>query len=1330
MPFSVFAQSANLFSTDAELSSSLINQLYQDSKGFIWVATEDGLDRYDGAKFSIYRQNRQDSTSILNNYVKSIFEDSEGILYFGYFNGLQYFDHATEEFHQIPLFTESNETYPAHVTSIIERKNGQILISTSGQGIFLLNKESSRLSAKKLSTPSISPFIETIFEDSQERLWVLSQDNGLFKLQKNGETEEYFSAGKQKTAITSICENKKGKIFVGSLTGGMFQLQEEKNTFDLIKGSQGLPVKNLYTTCDNKILIGTDGNGLKFYDPVVEKMGVKDFSVTNFNFSKTKVHSILEDKTGNLWLGIYQKGVLLIPDLTNNFKYIGYQSIKNNIIGSNSIMSVYKDKDSILWVGTDGDGLYGITENNKQKFHFSNRNSSREPSTIMSIFEDSNGSLWIGSYLSGLSKLNKNNWEFEYQKKIKDVDNNNVERVYSIAEDNDKNLWIGSLGFGLFSLDLKTGVIKDRNNINDQNYDYLHNKWINCILVSESGKIYIGTFDGLSSLNPKENTYLDDNGINHLLSGKIVYSLHEDENLNLWIGTSEGLFLKPYEKNISKQFTIEDGLPSNLISAIEKDKSHNFWISTNNGISQFNPTSETFTNYYFRDGLQGNEFNKNASFADKDNQLYFGSTNGITYFTPSEITAQKNTVDLKITGFYLEEEPVKKGMKSGPYDIITKNIVETDTVNLCYRDNNFSIEFSSFAFKNNEWITYSYSMNNDSWINLRPGINTLSFNHLEPGTYNFKIKAKDYGEFSKSQQLSIIIHPPWYFSTWAKIVYLLILTIITFILAQQIIQRRKTKNKLLEHKQAELIHEAKLQLFTNIAHDIKTPISLIANPLRKLIKIDQHEDRQKLYQVMERNSERILQLIDQLINARKFDKGQIKLKFQKTEIIQFVKWICALFEDQIESRNIKFKIHHSESQIFAWIDPEHFDKIIQNVVSNAIKFTPENGIVEVRITARQENGHFQIIVKDNGIGIKESDYDQIFTRFYRVAHTKSRQFEGTGIGLHLTKTIAELHHGTITVQNNKDQTGCQFIINIPLGKAHLKDEELQTEKNSVKTITSQNNKREASEENEKQRFKIQKNKPTVLIVDDDADIRNYIADEFKSHFNTITSSSGKNAFPLILKNQPDLIISDVMMPFMNGLDLSRKVKKNININHIPIILLTGKTDKETNLEGLETGADAYMNKPFNVEILKKTAKNLIRNRDLLRNTYSGNQLQDDKIKKVDLKSSDEILLQKFMDYINKNLDKQDLNVETIASELGMSRVHLYRKLKELTNQSATEFIRNIRLKQAGELLKSKQISVSEVAYAVGFSNISKFSTKFKEFYGVPPTSYRQKNNFS
>jgi ligand-binding sensor domain-containing protein/signal transduction histidine kinase/DNA-binding response OmpR family regulator len=1335
---SVRSQSGRLYTSDVNLSSSLINKVYQDSKGYIWIATEDGLNRYDGTRFIIYRQKKNDPASLYNNYIKSIFEDKNKNLFFGFINGLQIFNHATDSFREVSLVDNQNKKIKAHVSCIMQRKNGDVLIGTSGYGIFIMNIKKSKTIAKTIDFSILTGTIHDLFEDKNQNLWIVTQDKGVWRIDKNHRRTQFFNSKEHLANISSICEDKSGNIYVGSLNSGFYIYNKHNQKFDLIATPFPLPIKKLVLEKNNKILIGTDGAGLHIYDPVNKKITIANFNVSTFDFSMSKVHSVLEDKDGNLWVGLYQKGVLLLPPKENNFNYLGFQSVNNNVIGSGCVMSVFMNKTGILWVGTDGDGLYGITADNKRKYHYGFEKNGFGRLTILCVFEDSNNDLWVGTYLHGLAKLNPNTNNFEFINGLIDAKNKPAEIIFSIIEDNNKQLWIGSLGAGLYSLDLKTLKVTNNDSNPKDATNFLGNRYINCLLLNNNNKLYIGTYDGLYCFDIKTKTYTKWRGENHILSEKIIYALNEDKLGNLWIGSSEGLISQPKNGQKATIYTIDDNLPSNIICAIERDRNNNLWISTNHGISKFNLQTKKFFNFYFNDGLQGNEFSKNASFLDIKGQIIFGGMKGVTYFSPEKIKDNGKSINVFITGIYIQDKSVKKGMKSGRFEAIDRALIDAKTVDLSHDDNSFSIEFSTMDFNNQQHITYSYSLGNDKWIKLQQGANNVTFDNLEPGEYNFQVKAEAYGKYSAIRKLDIIIHPVWYFSDVAKCFYFVLFFVILYFANKEVKKIEMIQKKMREHLQNKKINEAKLQFLTNIAHDIKSPISLVINPLMRLMNSDEDSVRQKSYKVMYRNSERILQLVNQVMDVRKIDKGQISLNYKKTEIIRFIQELCLLFEDQIQSKNIQLQLHHEKPYLYAWVDPKYFDKVIQNVLSNAVKFVQEGGKIDVYIEEEKHNqdiqnkskSNFVVTIVDNGIGVDKKEIGKIFDRFYQATTNKVQQSEGTGIGLHLTKSIVALHKGSIKADNNFEGPGCRFIINIPIGDEHQKEEIIEETKDEVDTHSFAFVEPVASLEEQEEQLKIYNsshNKRKLLVVDDNDEIREYIYKELSTHYKVLTSSNGKDALDVVLKEPLDLIISDVKMPKMDGVTFCRKVKKNININHIPLILLTASSHQHDQLEGLNIGADAYITKPFNMEILKKTIINLIRTRELLKNNYSGNQAQEDKIKKITMESADEKLIKKIMNFINENLSNPDLNVEMIAAEIGISRVHLHRKLKELTSQSTRDLIRNVRLKQAGELLAAKQTNISQVAYLVGFSNISKFSTSFKQFYGVSPKTYMEDN---
>lgn len=1336
-----YGQKGKLFTVDRELSSSMVNSIYQDKEGIIWIATEDGLNQYDGAKFSVYKHSSHNGHSLLNNYVRILFEDQKGTFLIGTLNGLQAYDRATGIFSKIPMTFNNGDTLGANVSTIIERSNGEVLIGTSGHGIFSLNRKEGLMEARQLSELVPSYLIDQLYEDRKGKLWIITGDKGIWSIDRNKRLTHYQNENEM-VWPSSICEDEAGNIYVGCMKNGLFKYNPHTDGFIHINYSlhSQLPVKTLYSMNQNEIYIGTDGNGMKVYNIREERIMESPVNITSFNFNKSKVHSILKDKQGNIWLGFFQKGVMIVPPIINGFKYMGYKSSTHNTIGSCCIMSVCKDHNGSYWIGTDNDGIYCIAPDGKQKAHFEQTGDIRHSvsSTIMSICEDSDKNIWIGSYRDGLAKLNPETGHCDYVY-LPNSNNEYVQSIYSIIEDNHKQLWVGAMGAGLYRINLDTKEVF-RCPTPESGLEYrledniLHNSWINCLLCCTNDKLYIGTYDGLGCLDIPTMNFASTYKVNRLLQGNVIYALYEDSNHDIWAGTSQGLKHLNHETQEIKQYTTSDGLPSNSISAIKGDSDGNLWISTNFGISRFNPGTQTFVNFYASDGLQGNEFSKGVSYAGAEGEIIFGGTNGITYFNPQEITSPNKKPEIRITDFYIHDKAVKLGMKSGDYDIVTTSVMNAGKFHLSHKDNSFSIEFSAMEFYSPERISYSYIFNNNTWVNLQPGVNRVSFSDLTPGTYHFQVKARDYNSYSEIKELTIIISPPWYVSWWAKTIYYLAAIIIVIFIVLQVRHRYHARQKILEHIHAEQLNEAKLQFFINISHEIRTPMSLIISPLQKLMAIDSDKERQRNYNIIYRNAERLLRLVNQLMDIRKIDKGQMQLKFQETDIVEFIQDLYYTFEYQTAAKHIQLTFHPEMKELKVWIDPKNFDKVILNILSNAFKFTPENGSIYIHLcigdnpdAAQKALRHyFEISITDDGIGIDETELERIFDRFYQIRNSQNNSNIGTGIGLHLTRSLVELHHGSITVENNKETRGCRFIIRLPLGKEHLTPEEIdhQTIKKSPVHITTASPVSPLIEETGKIHSK---SGYRVLVAEDDEEIRRYICRELGSDFRMQECSNGKEALELILKKTPDLVISDIMMPEMDGITLCSKIRQNININHIPVILLTAKSREEDNLEGLSIGADAYITKPFSIEILRQTSFNLIKSRRILKNSFQGSQEQEERVRKLEAEAPDERLLNRIMKVINDNIANPELNVETIAENVGISRVHLHRKLKELTNQSTRNLIRNIRLKQAANLLASKRLNVNEVAALTGFVNVTYFSTVFKELYGMTPTAYMEEN---
>uniref|UniRef100_S0DGC1 Putative sensor histidine-kinase response regulator n=2 Tax=termite gut metagenome TaxID=433724 RepID=S0DGC1_9ZZZZ len=1334
---SAAGQTGKFYSPDRDLSSSLINQMYQDKRGFIWIATENGLNRFDGTKFTIYKHSSEDPTSLKNNYVRSVFEDSAGNFWIGCINGLMQYDWATNSFREIPMYRDGKVVSP-HVACIMESRSGEIWLATSGGGLFIMRGEpenpGNHIAESVLTNDLNSNYLNLVYEDSKGDLWIGTENNGLnlYSPGTGGIRSFEAPAGISSNNISSVAEDDMGNIFVGTLTRGLNRYDRQTDTFRQVPyyDNTQLFVKTLHMNEQNILYLGTDGQGLKIYDR--ERNRVEDHEVNSapFDFSKGKVHSILQDKDDNFWLGIFQKGVVFIPGAEKKFDYWGFKSLKNNPIGTNSVMSIFKDHRGVTWVGTDSDGIYAVNDRGECIAHFLQTAS---PTSVLSIYEDSRHDLWVGSYTKGLAKLNRETGACEYVPELLN------EKIYSITEDDSGNLLVGTYSSGFYKMNLGNGRLTHYESTKRENDDFstdeLTNDWINDILFDSEGLIWLAHYKGVSCYDPATDSFLNYLGQNTILPRIIAYTLHEDSSGKIWIGSSEGLFVFDKTDESIGCYTTRDGLPNDVICGIREDGEGNIWISTYLGISKFEVADGKFINYYAGDGLQGNEFTRGACFQDSQGRIYFGGIYGVTCFYPADITDTKKELRVLITDFYLFNHAVREGDKSGGRDIITTPVLDANRFTISHADNTFSIEFSVLEYTNPERIVYQYMIEElgSEWINSYPGMNRVTYTDLDPGTYTFKVRARDHENFSEIKTVKITVTPPWYGSWWAYAAYTALAILFLIFLSNYILSRIRHRQDEMRRDHQEQINEAKLQFFINISHEIRTPMTLVINPLEKLLSENKNAALQKTYIMMHRNAKRILRLINQMMDIRKLDKGQMRLHFRKTDIVGFIEDLMHTFEYPAQRKNIRFDFLHADEKLNVWIDLNNFDKVLLNILSNAFKYTPDNGNITIELTTGHDEtvkgplrSYFEIAITDSGIGIDQDKTEQIFERFYQIPGEFANSNFGTGIGMHLTRSLVELHHGTVVAENRTDTSGARFITRIPLGGDHLTAQELENGEQykeasppaapSASLPVSVPSAPPSAAPKPKTRYRI-------LVAEDEDEIRDYIKAELSPWFKISEASRGKKALEQILTEMPDLIISDIMMPEMDGTELVRKVKQNININHIPIILLTAKATPESKIEGLDIGADAYISKPFNTEELRSTITNLIGNRERLRNKFSGQQQPGEMIPRIEMRSVDEIFMQRVMRFINENLSNTDLSVEMLAAGVGMSRVHLHRKLKELTNQSARDFIRGIRLKQAGTLLADKKFTISEVAYATGFSNLSHFSNSFKEFYGVSPTAF-------
>ncbi len=1335
-----FSQKKMLFDYNEGLSNSLINEVYQDHIGFIWVATEDGLNRFDGIKFKSFVENPEDSTSLKANFITSLFEDSKGNFWIGQINGLQIYKHSTESFEEIKIFINDKQIHP-YVSDITEALNGDIWITTSAFGLIKIDHTVSRSRySTRLNQKLCSFYLECLYLDTEGILWIGSDNDGINTYHLNTNQINTFSKGENapfhlpSNDITDICEDKQGHIYIGTLKSGLLQYNKQDQRLISIKSDdpndKNLPVKSLLIDSRNRLWVGTDGKGLRRLNQntgLLEKMHPGSSS---FDFSKSKIHSIIEDNVGNIWLGIFQKGLYLFPESKELFNHYGYRAFGENSIGSNCITALHGNSND-LWIGTDGDGIYHMDRESLviHQVNLSNTEGKNEGNNVLSLYDSNDNYLWIGTFFNGLLRYNKHTSQLKTFKNDPSNPNSIVnDKITSIKPFTENELWLTTLGGGICRFNTQTGIFKAGLNWPDS-LNQMIPKWVNDIYIDQKNDVWIGTYDGLVHAQTHNNELKLYSTENNFLPHNIVYCIVPDSNGNIWVGTYGGLVQIKLSNLQSQVFTTKNGLSSNTICGIIEDENEQIWISTHNGLNRYNPVKGTFTTYFASDGLQANEFSRNTVFRADDNKLFFGGINGISEVKKDYLNFKRSIRDVMLTEFKVLNKHVNIGQKTGKHTILNRSIVLADTIRLKEKDNVFSIGFSSVELANQSRISYEYKMVgfDENW-NVSNSLNrTATYTNLNHGIYQFYVRGVDKKQYSAARKLTIIIYPPWYKTLWARIFWIALM----FIISYTIILFYKEKVLRLE---AEKTNETKMQFFINISHEIKTPLTLIIDPLEKLLHKKNNEETLRLYKTMHLNANRIFRLVCQLLDIRKIDKGQLLIKFQKTNLYSFVREVAQSYELMAENKGINFNINCKKENIEAWIDPLNFEKVILNLLSNAFKYTPTGGSITIAIDSINENNkhsdvftHAKIDVSDTGNGLKKGDLEKIFERFYQSTSKDNLNITGTGIGLNLSRSLVELHKGKLFAENRVDSTGANFTIIIPLDNKHLPQHDLILEQNILPAPSLKFPMVEPTSSNSNHVSKSPKSNYKLMIVDDEEEIRKYLQQELSSTYSVISCVNGVEAMNILHDNKPDLIISDIMMPEMDGITLCKKIKGNTETSHIPVILLTALSKDEDRAEGIETGADMYLVKPFNSDFLKKTIANLLENR---RKIYQQLALKGDsfKIENIKLKSHDEILMQKIMTIIKDNISDSNLNVEMLADGVGISRVHMHRKLKELTNQSARDFIKNIRMKQAAYILTTKKMNISEVAYAVGYSSLPHFSNSFKSFYGVSPKEYALNNN--
>ncbi len=1336
------AQKIRLYNSEQGLPNSQINAVYQDTRGYMWVSTENGVAYFDGMRFTSFYHDRTRAGSLSGGNVSMVFNDSRGTCWVGTSNGLQQFDPALNTFRQFEFPDMVSDRWNFFVTSIAESPDNRfILVSCSGRGLFVLDTDTYEYNADLTETLNglfSTSYTGSLYFDRQGRLWASPEQGGLMVVEPgmNRQVTDIWEPSlesiRSEIVVSAIVgDEPSGNLIIGTFNHGILVYDTATGRIRRARGasSAGIRVRALHTCSmanaygtGRCVWVGTEDMGLRLFNVGSEEVGATRLTHCPIDINRCKAHSIIEDSQGNVWVGVYQKGLLVIPKSSYGFDYFVFNDPASAMPDRNvaCVTSVVRDRDGNLWAGTDGGGLFRIRRDG-QTDNYTAANSSLPNNSIMALATDSRGTLWISSYMGGITTYTARDG---FRKFASDGD---LQKVICFEYDpKDDLMYAGTYGNGVSVIHCPSGTV-------ERFPDRTIAGWVSSLMLDGGGRLWVGRADGTRcyDLHTREEVALD---IGDIASFSRTYSFSTGGDGRLWIGTAEGLVAYDPALDTHRHYTVGDGLAANMVCSILPGGDGNLWISTANGLSRLDTAVGEFKNFYAYDGLQDNEFRFGAAYTDTDGRMFFGGIGGLSAFYPAAVDQKEHPMPkINFTGFSVFNELVKYDPDLGGENILDRHITQATRATLKNSDNVFSIEFTVLEYTNPQKIVYGYMMEgfDTDWNYTTAGHRQATYTNLPHGRYRFRVQAFFEGNRREDvvyNQLEIRILPPWYKTWWAYLVYLAIAGALGWLVYDFIRRRRQGE---LERTELEK-KETKLRMFTDLSHEIRTPLTLVMTPLKRIREAETDGRNREIYNLMYRNLLRILRIINQLLDMRKIDNNQLRMKFNRTDIVFFIRDIMRSFDHMAMLHNIDFRLITNHESLDVWVDQGNFDKVLFNILSNAFKFTPDNGNVitslvvsangpESGITPRADE-YLELRIENTGDNIEPGQLGRLFDRFFQL---DKHAAGGSGIGLNLAKMIVQLHHGTIHAENI--QGGVAFIIRIPVGYDHLSREEISADakhKDLYYTVSPGTRSDQAEEMMElagDDELKTSKKKRNIILVDDDPELGNYLRIELAAHYNIQTCKNGRDAWKIISTSIPDAVVTDLMMPECDGYELCRKIKQSPDTNHIPVIILTSMTDEDTEQRCMDSGADRYLKKPISLDLLKGAISQAIATRDTMRKKF-GTEINPG-YEEVQMSSPDSRFITRVIESIRKNIENPEFSVDDLSRDVGISRVHLNRKLKENINISPSNLIKSIRLKQAAYLLINHKVNISEVAYKVGFSTHSYFSNSFKDYFGMAPKEF-------
>ena len=1312
------------------LSNDIVYDICQDDDGCIWFATAEGISKFNSSDFSSFYWYHVKTKLGNHQALKVIYLQNK--IYSATPFGLIVYDMETDHF-KIVMPEGINSMI---VKALAKSQDGNIWVASySGQGVYKFNiKDESFTPLKYEYTDSR---IISLYEGTEGLLYIGTHFGGLdiVDLNKN-KTVNYneLNTGIPGKQVEEILEDSFGNIWLGIWKGialydkKTHQIKRIEN--DILNNSE---INALTEDQDGNLWVGTETGLFSFnirealVNPSNFKVNLYNETQDEYGLSYRTVLDIHCDFENNIWIATNSGGVNLIPHSQPKFNRIIYDKRLENSLSYRRVTSVSEDRIGNLWITTDGGGINYFDTKRQQNTIYNTQNSNLKDDAVLCSLIDTDEEVWFGTYYHTLNRKIAGQNKFIIYEGSETKENSILEGdVFCLEEDAYKRIWIGQRS-GLVYFDKKENQFTQIPQL----------KWITtrCLFATKNG-IYIGTQPGVCFY---DFVTKEIKNLHPVLEHLFVNCLYVDKNENLWIGTNgQGLYHYDIKSDSIDNYVIQSGLPSDNVCKILEDSENNLWLTTTKGISKISKGGKQIQNFTDKDGVQSGMFIENSGIKTHSGKLFFGGTEGVTFFNPVEITEDLQQSNIILTNFQLFNNTVPVRSEEFPDSPLEKTINYVKEISLKYDESVFSIEYASVDYRSTNQINYAYILEgvDDEW-NYVKNKKTATYRYLPPGTYTFKVMASNLnGAFdtSKYKSLLIRIEPPFYLTWWAYIIYTLLLALVSYFIWNFITVKTRALSRIryerLARQKSEELHQEKLLFFTNISHELKTPLTLIAAPVDRLLNEETSSEKKYLLSLIKRNVVRLLNNINQIMDIRKIDRNQMKLRVKELEVISFVGEIVDLFKDMAQSQNIDLEYSHQDENIRGWVSPEFLDKILCNLLSNALKFTPDHGevIVDVFLMSKKNLKENQLCIEitDTGKGIPPQNLPYIFERFYQVESNKPEFVGmGSGVGLHLVKSLVELHKGNITVKSKID-VGTKFILTIP----YTADCYTAEERNNSDYVYYHEEQLSAIAVKPECTQKVTSatilQGSKLLIIDDDPEILNFLKYELSSDYEVVTAENGRIGLEKAYDVIPDLIISDVMMPGIDGISVCKELKSNINTSHIPIILLTAKSSVDDRIEGLEVGADSYIPKPFDIRHLRVRVKKLIELRENIRNNYAKQLENKIEEKPKGLSAIDEELLQKIIAYVNANISNPDVNGESIAKHVAMSRMSLHRKLKALTGLSAGDFIRNIRLEKGKNLLEAGGKTVSEVSYEVGYSSPSYFYTCFVRKYGAPPSDFIRK----